>query len=153
MKLLSHVWLFATLWTVAYQAPPSMGFSREECWRGLPFPSPGDLSDPGIEPRSPSLQADALSSEPPFVGVCVCVSFFKVFVVKHGHLRVCSPAKYRTTSYALFGQMMILSLQSTVHTLQWTLTLRNYSSFTWNSNVTAVGLFVFAKSGSPLQGT
>ena len=118
VKSLSRVRLFATLWTVAYQAPPSMGFSREECWRGLPFPSPGDLSDPGIEPRSPSLQADALSSEPPFVGVCVCVSFFKVFVVKHGHLRVCCPAKYRTTSYALFGQMMILSLQSTVHTLQ-----------------------------------
>ena len=51
-------------WTVAYQAPPSMGFSRQECWSGLPFPSPGDLPDPGIEPRSPTLQADALLSEP-----------------------------------------------------------------------------------------
>ena len=51
--------------TVAYQAPPSMGFSRQEYWSGLPFPSPGDLPDPGIEPRSPALQADALTSEPP----------------------------------------------------------------------------------------
>ena len=52
VKSLSRVWLFATPWTVAYQAPPSMGFSRQECWSGLPFPSPGDLPDPGIEPRS-----------------------------------------------------------------------------------------------------
>ena len=46
-------------------APPSMGFSRQEYWSGLPFPSPGDLPDPGIEPRSPALEADALTSEPP----------------------------------------------------------------------------------------
>ena len=65
VKSLSHVWLFATPWTVAYQAPPSMGFSRQECWSGLPFPSPGDLPDPGIEPGSPRLQADTLPSEPP----------------------------------------------------------------------------------------
>ena len=65
MKSLSRVRLFATPWTVAYQAPPSMGFSRQECWSGLPFPSPGDLPDPGIKPGSPVLQADALPSEPP----------------------------------------------------------------------------------------
>ena len=65
VKSLSHVLLFATLWTVAYQAPPSMGFSRQEYWSGLPFPPPGDLPDPGIEPRSPALQADTLTSEPP----------------------------------------------------------------------------------------
>ena len=65
MKSLSRVRLFATLWTVAYQAPPSMGFSRQEYWSGLPFPSPGDLPNPGIEPRSPALEADALTSEPP----------------------------------------------------------------------------------------
>ena len=65
VKLLSRVRLFATPWTVAYQASPSMGFSRQECWSGLPFPSPGDLPNPGIEPRSPALQADALPSEPP----------------------------------------------------------------------------------------
>ena len=52
-------------WTVAHQAPPSMGFSRQEYWSGLPFPSPGDLPHPGIEPRSPTLQADTLTSEPP----------------------------------------------------------------------------------------
>ena len=65
MKSLSHVQLFATPWTVAQQAPPSMGFSRQEYWSGLPFPSPGSLPNPGIEPRSPALQADALTSEPP----------------------------------------------------------------------------------------
>ena len=65
VKSLSRAQLFATLWTVAYQAPLSMGFSRQEYWSGLPFPSPGDLPDPGIEPRSTTLQADALTSEPP----------------------------------------------------------------------------------------
>ena len=66
VKLLSRVQLFATPWTnVAHQALPSMGFSRHEYWSGLPFPSPGDLLDPGIEPRSPALQADTLTSEPP----------------------------------------------------------------------------------------
>ena len=58
VKLLSHVQLFATPWTVAHQAPPSMGFSRQEYWSGLSFPSPGDLPKPGIEPGSPTLQAD-----------------------------------------------------------------------------------------------
>ena len=52
-------------WTVAYQAPLSMGFSRQEYWSGLPFPSPGDLPDPGIKPGSPAFQADALTSESP----------------------------------------------------------------------------------------
>ena len=65
MKLLSHDQLFGIPWTVVYQAYLSMGFSRQEYWSGLPFPSPGDLPDPGIEPRSPALQADALPSEPP----------------------------------------------------------------------------------------
>ena len=65
MKLLNRVLLFATPWTVAYKAPLSMEFSRQEYWSGLPFSSPGDLPDPGIEPRSPTLQADTLSSEPP----------------------------------------------------------------------------------------
>ena len=65
MKSPSHVRLFATPWTVTYQATQTMGFSRQQCWSGLPFPSPGDLSDPGIEPESPALQADALPSEPP----------------------------------------------------------------------------------------
>ena len=66
VKSHSRVWLFATPWTIAYQATPSMGFSRQEYWSGLPFPSPGDLlPNPGIEPGCPTLQADALPSEPP----------------------------------------------------------------------------------------
>ena len=51
--------LFATQWTVAHQGPLSMGFSSQEYWSGLPFPFPGDLPDPGVEPRSPALRADA----------------------------------------------------------------------------------------------
>ena len=65
VKSLSRAQLFATPWTVAHQAPLSMGFSRQEYWSGLSFPSPGDLPNPGIKPRSPTLQADALSFEPP----------------------------------------------------------------------------------------
>ena len=82
MKPLSHIRLFATPWTVAYYAPLSMGFSRQEYWSELPFPSPRDLPHPGIEPRSPALQKDALTSEPPGkpffgeekgqLGVCKC---------------------------------------------------------------------------------
>ena len=64
VKSLSHIRLFATPCNVAYQAPLSMGFSRPEYWSGLPFPSPGDLPNPG-KPGSPSFQADALTSEPP----------------------------------------------------------------------------------------
>ena len=64
VKSLSHVRLFATPWTVAYQAP-SLRFSRQEYWSGLPFPSPEDLPKPGIEPGSPALQADALPYEAP----------------------------------------------------------------------------------------
>ena len=59
--MLSHV----TPWTAARQAPLSMEFFRQEYWRRLPFPSPGDLSDPGIEPESPALQADSLLNELP----------------------------------------------------------------------------------------
>ena len=67
--------LFVT--TVAYQAPPSMGFSRQEYWNGWPFSSCRDLPDPGIEPVSPALQADSLSAEPsgsPGWGVRSCIS-------------------------------------------------------------------------------
>ena len=64
VKSFSHVRLFVTPWIVAYQAPPSMGFCRQEYWSGLPFPSPVYLPDPGIEPGSPTLEADALTSEP-----------------------------------------------------------------------------------------
>ena len=65
VTLLSRVRLFVTSWTVAYQAPSSLGFSRQGYWSGLPFPSPGDHPDPGIESGSPALQTDALPSETP----------------------------------------------------------------------------------------
>ena len=67
---LSHVWLFVTPWTVAPRAPLSMGFSRQEHWRGFPCPPPGDLPDSGIEPMYPTLQADSLPSEPPESPAC-----------------------------------------------------------------------------------
>ena len=65
VKSLSHVQLFATPWTAAYQATPSMAFSRQEYQSGLLFPSPVDLPNPGIKPGSPALQTDAFPSEPP----------------------------------------------------------------------------------------
>ena len=61
----SRVRLSVTAPTLAHQGPPYVGFSRQEYWSGLPFPSPWDLPDPGIEPGSPALQADSLPSEPP----------------------------------------------------------------------------------------
>ena len=61
----SHVRLFVTLWTVARQAPLSMGFSRQEYWNGLACPSPGDLPNPGSEPMAPALQMDSLPAELP----------------------------------------------------------------------------------------
>ena len=63
--LLSHVWLFATPWTIAHQAPLSTGILQQQYWTGLPCPSPRDLPNPAIEPWSPALQADSLPSEPP----------------------------------------------------------------------------------------
>ena len=65
-KSLSRVQIFLTPWAEAHRASLSMGFSRQEYWSGLPFPSPGDLPDRGTEPRSTALQADALPSEPPW---------------------------------------------------------------------------------------
>ena len=86
VKSLSHVRFFAAPWTVVYQAPPSMEFSRQEYWSGLPFPSPEDLPDPGLKPWSPTLQADALPSEPPgepqFKHTCVCTSVQKILIYR-----------------------------------------------------------------------
>ena len=65
LSRLSQVQLFATLWTIAHQAPLSMGFSRKEYWNKLPCPPPGDLLNLGIKPRFPALQADSLPSELP----------------------------------------------------------------------------------------
>ena len=82
VKLLSRVQLFATPWTVAYQASPSMGFSRQEYQSGLPFPFPGHLPKPGIKPRSPTLQADTLPSEPPEKPIIIIVCIVQNW--KHG---------------------------------------------------------------------
>ena len=65
LSCFSCIQIFVTRWTVACQAPLSMGFSRQEYWSGLPFPSPGDLPNPGIEPGFPALRADFKLSEPP----------------------------------------------------------------------------------------
>ena len=65
VRVLSCVQLFTTPWTVAHQAPLSLGFPRQEYWSGSPFPSTGNLSNPGTESRSAALQADSLPSEPP----------------------------------------------------------------------------------------
>ena len=79
----SRVRLFATPWTVAGQAPLSMGFSRQEYWSGLPFPSPGDLPNPGTEPWSPAWQADALSSEPPGNSSSTSFKIFYIQLFQH----------------------------------------------------------------------
>ena len=65
VQSLSHFQLFATAWTVAHQTPLSMGFPRQEYWSGLIFSPPGDLSDPGIQPVTPALQANSLPTKPP----------------------------------------------------------------------------------------
>ena len=66
-----------TPWTIAHQAPLSMEFSRQEYWNGLPFSSPGDPPDPGMEPGSPTLQADSLPSEP-LSPKCINITSFKI---------------------------------------------------------------------------
>ena len=71
LSYFNHVQFFVTPWTVAHQAPLSMGFSKQEYWSGLPFPSPGDLPDPGIEPSSPILQANRVQNK---AGVAIFIS-------------------------------------------------------------------------------
>ena len=101
VKSLSRVRLFVTPGMVAYQALPSMGFSRQEYWSGLPFPSPVDLPNPGIEPGSPALQTDALPSEPPGKPVYVNMSI----PVPQSILKEISP------EYSLEGLMLKPKLQ------------------------------------------
>ena len=87
VKSLSHVWLFVTPWTEAYQAPQSVEFFRQEYWSGLPFPSPGDLPNPGIEPGSPALQADALPSEPPRNPISIRECYYMLYYTQIIQLR------------------------------------------------------------------
>ena len=116
MKSLSRVRLFATPWTVACQAPLSMGFSRQEYWSGLPFPSPGDLPNPGIEPGSPTLQAEALSSEPPGKPYHYLWSLLKLMSIESGmpsnHLIFCCPFASCPQSFPASGSFLMSQLVS-----------------------------------------
>ena len=105
----------AAPWTVAYQAPPSMGFSRQEYWSGLPFPSPGDLPDPGIEPRSPALEADALTSEPPGKPITqIKIQFNSVQLLSC--VRLCNPMDCSTPGFPVHHQppelLKLVSIES-----------------------------------------
>ena len=88
--LFSRVQLFVTPWIVACQVPLSMGFSRQKYWNELPFPSPGDLPNPGVEPRSPTLQVDSLTSEPPrkphhlWRSIYADLVFFNIYLASSG---------------------------------------------------------------------
>ena len=95
--------IFGTRWTVACQTPLSMGFSRQEHWSGFPFPSPGDLSDPGIKPRSPTLQANSFTTEPcgkhkEYLKVCVYIFFVVVQSLK-SCLTLCNPMDCSTPGF------------------------------------------------------
>ena len=86
--LLSRVQLFATQWTVAHQAPLSMGFSRQEYWSGLPFPPPGELPYPGTEPMSPALAGGILyhwATREAHGCVCVC-AYIYIYACAHTHM-------------------------------------------------------------------
>ena len=84
-SLFSPNWLFTTLWTVAHKTPLPKEFSKWAYWSGLPFPSPGDLSNPGIKPRSPALQADFSPSEPPGIGNPNQKSWHLAWVTQNTH--------------------------------------------------------------------
>ena len=108
-----------TPWTEDRQAPLSMGFSRQEYWSGLPFPSPGDLSDPGTEPVSPALQADTLRSEPPgkphipiklCVHTCVYVCML-VCSVAQSCVTLCDPVNFSLSGSSVHGLLQARILE------------------------------------------
>ena len=131
VQSLSCVRLFATLWTVAYQSPLSMGFSRQQYWSGLPFPSPGDLPDPGIERRSPALQTDALLSEPPHCEI-ICSSSVKNTIgslieiglnlyIALGSILIFTILIFPIYEYGIFLHLFVLSLISLLGVLQFSI--------------------------------
>ena len=95
-------------WTVASQVPLSMGFYRQEYWSGLPFPSPGDLSNPGIKPRSPALQAESLPSKPP--GKCHMYYMYINYTLHR--VALIFPYTLYLPNYLLVLMNSILSLRS-----------------------------------------
>ena len=102
VKLLSHVRLFATPWTVTYQFPPSTGFSRQEYQRGLPFPPPGDHPNPGIKPRSPALQANALppSHQGSQTQTSNTITYSPFSYYQYAHMNSTSPSKWKLKELA-----------------------------------------------------
>ena len=104
-----------TPWTVACRAPPSMGFSRQECWSWLLFPSSGDLPNSGIEPRSPTLQEDFLQSEPPgkltlHVNICVCVCvcvYIYIYMYIYIYNSTCKFLKFTCADVLSHGRLFV----------------------------------------------
>ena len=118
VQSLSCVQRFATPWTVACQAPLSMGFSRQEYWTGLPFPSSWDLPDPGIEPRSPGLWADSSLSEPPEKPENI--SSVQFSSVAQLCLTLCNPMDFSTQDFPVQHQLAELT-QTYVHRVSHTI--------------------------------
>ena len=111
---LSRVQLFSTPWTVTHQAPLSLGFSRQEHWSGLPFPSPGDLPKPGMQPRSPALQADFLPSELPQKPKCGCmyVHYYSSHFVLRYTWPMCACLLSRISHIRLFETLWTVACQA-----------------------------------------
>ena len=117
MKSLSRVGLFATPWTVAYQTPLSMGFSRQEYWSGLPCLPPEDLPNTGIEHRSPILQTDSLPSEPPSrkarLQLCPMqafgIYFYRCCSVAKSCLTLCDPMDCSTPFFPVLHYLLELA--------------------------------------------
>ena len=104
----SHAQLFATAWTIAHQAPPSMGFYRHEYWSGLPCPPPGDLPDPGIKPASPvspALAGGFFTTELPGKHFCYILTYF-IYKI---HATLCPPFLYKTREIIIITIISLLS--------------------------------------------
>ena len=109
-------------WTVAHQASPSMGFSRQEYWSGLPFPSPGDLPDPGIEPGFPTLEPDSLTSEPPGKQQTFKISAKKAFEFQEETDKSITIDRDFNTHLTLLHRTCIQEIRSNIKVLMNTIT-------------------------------
>ena len=132
----SHVWLFVTLWTIACQAPLSMGFSRQEYWSKLPFPTPGDLPDPGTEPSS-NWQASSLPPVPPekhplCVCVCVCV------LVAQSCPTLCNPIKCSLPDFSVHGILWARILECIAMPSSRDRTQVSWKSVGWTLTISAI---------------